>query len=849
MKKFQSKNYHLPTSDDLNDMQARKEQAIKDRGADLLSWGILRANAYPASVNIPASSTNPAPNLRQAIGEFTLTFDTDLGLLSVGVGSDPMQSPPIVGGVAYDLNWERIAILADAAFDFDNNIPEGKRSSGNLNIPLTLTGTSGGAGSNASQLGTYYVWIEYLGVNDVSAPKVDRLGNLFWPKIDDGYKIVLTGTPVAPNGDGISVFLCKLVWAASFPEIITLTDGEETRTNGNSISTIPADVVGEPKRVYCMARQQAVEVIPDSTLRPANYAEGERHSLQDHVSAIGSSAPNPRNPHGTTLDDIPGGTAEPKATTNLKESLADGLLDFADGNNSPRANSDAALPTIEQNSLVPANLNATTVLGTGIDSTVKDAWIRISDLGADQVAYLTGIRLKRLYPSLRETSDHTSDPSINPLDPDSGDGWIGFSNAGGGADPAGTYRLFGQPGVLNGQDVLLLRKELLGGYPSVIPPLARGLMPLGQVYWDGNDLFRDSLKAQVATNTAENRPIDERTLGMVGPEQLSTYLKEQSLAGQTFQNLLGNSNFMFNKVATQFPGWVIDDSAGAAYLPNASILQLLAATDPLLVSGGPGALFGTILTPVAGQTTGTTKFYGQLAYLKPNTTYSIAFWYRADNGWTSRLRVGINQGVAGPNSVLTTGSPFPGPLDAHVIDDGLYHRAILTVKTNAAVNPDPANTFHLLFQLDATATPTVAGKALRITNVQVTEGEWVPGYDTAVGRTIPAGGNIFFDDRSSCPPGWVENTNLRGRMPLGYVPGGSNGVQTPGTLLGTQVTNGLVHTDTEQDTISVGRVDVQGGSGANIVNAVGADGGSGTGTTNGHAHTTGLTVGLWCRAL
>lgn len=787
MRKLQAHNYQLPTTNDLNAMQSQKEAAIKSRGSDLLSWGILRANSYPAALDIPVSSTNPAPNLRQAIGELTLQFDTNSGLLSVGAGSDPGLSPPVVGGVAYDLNWERVAIEQDLAFNFDNNIPEGLRSSGNLNIPLTLTGTSGGASSNPSTFGTYYFWLEYLGVNDTTYPLVDRLGVTFWPLILDGYKILITSTPVAPNGDGISIFLAKLVWAAAFPEVITLTDGEVTRSNGNSISTIPTAVAGEPKRVYCLARAQAIEVIPSSALRPTNYAEGERHTLADHGNAIGSGTVTPKNPHALALVDIPGGTAEPKATTNLKESLTNGFLDFDLDQNSPSAQSSAGLPTIEQNSLTPAGLNSDTILGTGIDSTVKDAWVRVHTLGAQQVAYLTGIRLKRLYPSLRETSDHTSDPSIDPADADSGDGWIGFSSVSGSADPVGTYRLFGQPATLNGQDVLLVNKELLSAYPSTIPDLAAGLLPIGQVYWDGNDLYRDSLKAQVATNLAENKPIDNRTLGLVGPAQLSTDLKQQALRGQTPQNLIGNSSFMFNKVSTQFPGWAIDATSGAGYLPNAAIVQLTSGTDPLLVSGGPGALFGAILTPTAGQTTGTTKLYAQIGYLKPNTYYGLAFWYRADSGWNSRVRVGIADGNSGsPASVITTGSPYPGPLDVNVLDDGVYHQATLVVKTNSLVVDDLTGKYYLELEFDATALATVAGKAFRITNVQVTEGEWIPGY---MSQSDPSVGSLlFFDDRTTCPPGSREATEFRGLAVMGYNPSGTGNI-TPGLSRGTPVTD------------------------------------------------------------
>ena len=157
MERFQNINKWLPVTQDWLELQARKADAIRKRITDARSWGILHNNAFPTVLNIPASATNPAPNLKYAIQEFPINFDTELGRINIGVGSDSAGSPPVFGGVGYDLNGERIGIPDDINFDFDNSIPEGTRSSGNIGIPLTLTGTSGGCDTNPSVLGTYYV--------------------------------------------------------------------------------------------------------------------------------------------------------------------------------------------------------------------------------------------------------------------------------------------------------------------------------------------------------------------------------------------------------------------------------------------------------------------------------------------------------------------------------------------------------------------------------------------------------------------------------------------------------------------------------------------------------------------
>lgn len=854
MERFQSKNKHQPTSTDLNKMQSQKADAIRKRVTDAYSWGVLKANVYPAGLDIPTSSINLPPNRRHEIGEFTVEFDTELGRLSIGAGSNAASSPPVSGGVAYNLNGERTPIEDDANFDFSNDttvstVPA-KKSSGNINIPLTLTGTSGGCDVNPSDFGTYYVWLEYLEVNDQSAVKVDRAGNPFLPDIEDGYKIILTDTPVAPNGDGISIFLAKVIWAVSFPETLTVTDGEIIQDNGNVVSTIPTESVGEPKRVYFLHRQQAVEVIPDPDAKPETYAFNERKNLRDHVSAVGSTSPNPSNPHGTTLADIPGGTDEPKATVFQNESLSKGIVDLNILQNSPREQSDAMLPSIDQATLTPAGLDAATIAGTGINSSVKDSWIRVSDLNDKESAYVEGDRFKQLYPTVRDTSDHTGDLSIDPTDPATGDGWIGFSSAIGFADVSGTYRLFAEPGDLGGTEVLVLRKELLASFPGTIPDLADNALLLGFVFWDGNDLFRDYLLAQTAS-ASENRPVDRRSLGLVGPKQLSTELKMDAqrgaLVGQTFNNNLGNSNFLVDKAPTEFPSWIINDSLGAAYLATTDFIRFDDTDDATLITGGPGALSGLQVTPNAGETTGQASIFGQLGYLKPNTKYGISFFYKVPGGWNGRIRMGINSNTTGSASVITTGSPLGQPLDVFLLNDDLWHRGTLVVETQGTV--DPNNIFHFELRFNTTSIASVSVPA-KFTNFQVTEGEWIPGY----AQGAASGGNIFYDDRATCPPGTLENTNLQGRIPIGAVPGGTSGMDAFGNNLGAQITDGAVHTNSAGNHNHTGTT---GGPGDLFNNfTTGSDDMDATHTHSfttssdgAHTHTIGLRTGIWCKTL
>ncbi len=767
-------NRMLPVMQDFLTHEELSGHATRARWQDRASWGIVRRNSFMTPLVIPVSALRDVPNNPWDILEFPIIFDTESGEISVGAGSSTSTNPKVTGGAAYDVNGERIAIENDQTFDFSNDIPEGKRSSGNIDIPLTLTGTVGGCAVNPSVLGTYYVWIEYLETNDPTYSRVAKDGSTHYPKILDGYRIRLTGTPVAPSGDGVSVFLAKVVWAVAFPGTLTITEGEDDQDgNGNLLSAIPDDIVGEPKRVYSMIRDRQVEIqIDPDNDRTQAYAKGMRLDLHAHINGVGGADPTPNNVHGLTLDDIPGGTSEPKATINFKEGLHKGIVDLNITNNSPVFQTEAALCTMENNTLQPSGLDPLAVTGTGINSALQRAWIRVSDLDVNQSVFVAGTRLKRLYPTLRNTADHTSDGSIDPTDPDSGDGFVGFSDQVGFADPAGTYRIFGQYSIIGGTDVLLLRKVQLTDFSWVAPALGLDEIELGVVYWDGQNVWRDYLRNE---NDNGEIPVDRRSAGLVGPGQISTEAKADANTGilsrAVLENRIGNSQFQFDKVATQFPSWTIYDVAGPAFLPNANIVQVDYTGDATLVTGGPGALTGVKLTPIVAQTAGTTKLYAEIdRKLKPNTLYAISFWYKVDSSsWNCRLRVGLNaNNTGGAASVITTGSPLGQPLDFMVIpDDAAWHRGSLIVQTTDVVSP--INDYFLELRIDAPDPSEFPGGSmavpLTITSIQVQEGEWVTGYMGS--QYVPSGASLIWDIDSACPPGYKEVTAAQNKFLVG----------------------------------------------------------------------------------
>ncbi len=729
MSKFNWQNQHLPEVEDFNDEQAFQADGVARRLMDTHSWGIVKASAYPTGASaIPVSALNATPNQNPAIGEFDIVFDTDLGRLNIGAGSNP--ATPYTGGVAYDKNGNRIYIDTDKTFSFSTDIPEGKASSGNIGMPLSTTGTSGGCDTNVSVPGTYYLWAEFLETNDPTYPKVTRLGVTTYPHIQDGYKFVLTTTETAPNGDGVSIFLAKIVWAGAWPGVLTLSgDTEVSDGLGNSISSVPTASATEPHRVYFLKRQQSVEILPTEADRPATYAYGKRMNLRDHVSAVGGTSPTPNNPHGTTLKDIPGGTTEPKATMNQRQSLAKGIVDPTIPQNSPASQSTVLAMAIESSNLTPSGVSASQTTGTGIaqDNTAQEAWVRFKNTGTYGSAYVDGIRYTTLYPRLELTSDHAADSSPT-------DGWVGFSAT----DVQGTYAVYGSPGVIDGADVLFLRKVLVDGTANAISAdipdidltdgglytagydLLGPRLLLGYCYWNGtNQLYSDYIQDN------QSAPVDKRSLGLVGPQQVSTEAKAESERGtlgvHNPGNLLLNSNFLLGKTgATTFPGWV--GSLGA-YTTDANVIQTTYLSTPSLSTEGPKTVTGLKVTPSAVAGPNTAHLYGTLAALKPNTYYCLSVWYKTGKtAWNSRVRLDISNKSA---SVLSGGSQ-----DVLIVNDGNWHRASVVVKTSDSVLVVPALTT-LYYYLDVllSSGSAVAADDITFTDFQVTEGEWLTAYE------------------------------------------------------------------------------------------------------------------------
>jgi hypothetical protein len=762
--KFQTFDLWEPTVEDFDfETQARVNE-LRRRWVDSHTWGVVRDNAYPVVVNIPVSPINAVPNRKWIINQFPIKLDVTNGRVSIGEGSTQAPNPTIVGGVAYDINGERIAILQDETFDFNNDIPEGKRSSGNIDIPLTLTGVTGDCVVNPSVPGTYYLWMEYLEVNNIT-PTVGEDGSVHYPQIMDGYRIRLTADPNAPSGDGVSVFLAKVVWVggAGFLTVSDLPGFQSADDGSNFVTTIPT-TSGDPKRVYSAARDNTVEIVVDATNKTVVYASGMLGSLRDHINAIGGGLPTPNNPHGLTLADIPGAGEEPVATNNQNDSFDKGIVDKNAPQNSPARLGEALKPSIEVTGLNPTTLDPVAT-SAGITTTPKVQWIRVLDLDQDtkvKAAFVLGFRLIAVYPTLVQTTDHSA-PAVPPLSVN--DGWVGFNNA---EDTPGVYRIYGTKAALStGEDVLLLNKALMPGWPATIPAIPDDQLLIGQVYWDGVTVFRNTVEPNTADPVA-SQPDDQRSLGLVGPQQLSTELKSDpatgGLAAQVFEQQAANSNYalgVLNVTEVDFGVGQVISSAAA----------VTAGTDPSVATPPVGAITGRRWTTNSGAsgTLGSSEVFHLLKNLKPGRMYGLSFYYKANAAFNVRLRVGLaDANTASPNSLITIdGVSSVEPLDITILNDNQWHRGAVVLQTMPNVNPDPAVLKYLEFMFEQGGVTTTTGQ-FSMTNIQVTEGEWIPGYMGS--KYVPSGAILLWDQSSSCPPGFQEVTNLSGRFPVGVGP-------------------------------------------------------------------------------
>jgi len=848
-------NGQMPTVNHLSFDSAGKDVAIRHRWSNHTVWGIIRANAYPADVSVPVSAMNAVPNYAQNILQAPITLDTATGLVGVGLGSNSSVNPNIVGLVAFDINGQRIAIENDADFNFSTVSPYGSQSTGNRNIPLVAGVTSGNASNVAPVSGTYYLWITYLPVN-LSTPVTESSwgqtpGAIHYPYVDDGYQIQITTSPIAPEGDGQSIFLCKVTWAPGYTGILTVTDGTASNGSGQNVLITNSSLSGDPNRVYCGIKAQDVEITLDTTNPTTEYASGMITSLLAHIQCFGTGPLGPHNPHSLGPGDIGINGSEPVAIQYQADSLANGVVDLNISQNSPIFNSSALQPVFGVGSITPATPLDPNASVVSAPSVTQDRWVRIHDLDnltETKAVYVDGQRLRQIYPGVRQ-SNLAGDSSIVSSDPLSGDGWIGFSAAN---DATGYYYLYGQYGTLTtNAEVLFIGKSYLGS-STVVPSLAENQILIGRCYWDAASvqLYRNS--TEMTSTDIGNQPDDLRILGLVGPQQLSTTLKSDpavgALANEVTENLVSNSNFALSLLNfTQYP---LTGTPVVPFSGGSNPTAITAATDSTLASGGPGAISGLTFTTNSGAAgaLGTSRLYHLLDNLKPGRMYGFSFWYKASNTFNVRLRAGLNDGAGSfgaPNSFITQdGETAFDSIDITINNDGNWHRASVVFQVLPSAysgpNPDPSVAKYLQFRFDQGNFATTAGQ-FTMTNLQVTEGEWIPGFQGAR-KTVPSGGIFLWDQTSSCPEGSTL-VGSPGLIPIAVNPTGSNGMQSPGNSLGTAIVNGSIPLPAHTHQIPLGSSYAQGsGAASSDITTVNGTAGSLQGVLN-----LGLYTMLFCR--
>ena len=243
-------------SDDLNRGEGSKEEAIRERIADVFEPGVLENSqllSEPLEFEIVQGDNN-------AIGNPTITINTGVGFSSLG---------------------ERI-LLNDIVL-YDSSKPTTLTSDGIGGFTLTPIST-GAKNILLTQSATSYIWIGYLKTIDPAVYTLQKYtSKRLFVKASDGYEVKVNTTGINPDSS----------------RFIRL--GKVVVTN-----TVDTSGISYDGKQFAKTKINRVGITIDSSKKPSTYANSESKQLDDHINAIGSGTPNPSNPHGMTLANIEG---------------------------------------------------------------------------------------------------------------------------------------------------------------------------------------------------------------------------------------------------------------------------------------------------------------------------------------------------------------------------------------------------------------------------------------------------------------------------------------------------------------------------------------------------------------
>lgn len=306
-------------------IQEPQPEEMDEAFVDTISNLLKRFDTIVTDGILPADSlyATTGDNRYNLLGEFDMSIDgSNPFILNIGSGLAFARHPisdsseqPYEPDNPFDLKLERVFISPSDSTPFNpanpdqvdvlnNAIP---KSTGHLGILL-----------EASE--TYYVYVAFLptvdtATNDPSNPGNKytinpRTGHIDYVHWVDGYRIKILGSV---SGNTNDVYLGTVT------------------TNTVGIASINIDA-----RRYMSIPAALSKVNLSASVFPATYAYESTVSVSDHINAVGDvNKITPANPHGTTIEDIPGGTALGMYVDKPEDLHTNGIVDWSNSSPGP----------------------------------------------------------------------------------------------------------------------------------------------------------------------------------------------------------------------------------------------------------------------------------------------------------------------------------------------------------------------------------------------------------------------------------------------------------------------------------------------------------------------------------
>lgn len=202
-------------------------------------------------------------------------------------------------GIGYNSNGERI-LIGNEAVPYNDSNPNNTtsdgiggntstpQSSGSANIPLTTTSVN-------------LVYIQYLATTDPNVFTLHKVtSQKLFTRVDDGYEIkIVNAGNVDPSTININASAPGTGGPWTFLGLVDFRVGSSVSPSMFDLSKRPAFSISTNRVLGTTPKADFSNVTP-----AGNYGANTVVNFDQHVKAIGSTAPTAKNPHGLTLNDI-----------------------------------------------------------------------------------------------------------------------------------------------------------------------------------------------------------------------------------------------------------------------------------------------------------------------------------------------------------------------------------------------------------------------------------------------------------------------------------------------------------------------------------------------------------------